>query len=56
MNPKYITWISLITLAAGIVLHTSMLTRAQEDHLALINREVARKKSASAFSPPSGIV
>ena len=44
MNPKYITWISLITLAAGIVLHTSMLTRAQEDHLALINREVAQEE------------
>ncbi len=40
MTRRYIIWIGLVSLTAGIVLNTSLETRQQQDRLAEINREI----------------
>lgn len=40
MTRRSIVWIGLVSLAAAIVLNTSLKTRQQQDHLAEINREI----------------
>ena len=40
MTRRYIIWIGLVSITAGIVLNTSLETRQQQDRLAEINREI----------------
>lgn len=40
MTRRYIVWIGLVSIAAAVVLNTSLQTRQQQDRLAEINREI----------------
>lgn len=40
MIRRYVVWIGLVTIAAGVVLHMSMQTRAQQDRLAEVNEQI----------------
>lgn len=40
MSRRYIVWISLVSLTAGVVLNTSLQTRQQQDRLTEINQQI----------------
>lgn len=40
MTRRYIVWIGLVSIAAAVVLNTSLQTRQQQDRLAAITREI----------------
>lgn len=44
MKRKHVTWIGLVAIAAAMVLHTSTLSRQQEDRLADLNRQIATEE------------
>ncbi len=44
MTRRLAVWTSLVVLAAGVVLHTSLRTRGQEDKLAALTRDISSEQ------------